>query len=385
MAWREEPPKSGRWRNQIWITGKPVKLTFRGTKAEARAYEAKRRQELGDLGVVRRGQVPTFERFSTIDYKAHARGAMRRSSWRVRKSQLVQLIPHFGATRLTDIDEQQIAAYKAHRLTRVSKATINQELLGLSAVLTYARTIKVPAAKPKLSRFKVTRKRGSVQFYTRDEVGFILAATRLVVPDLLPLLRFLFDTGVRKSEAIHLPWSRVKLDERLVLVWSSADGEDDGYEVKATEREIPISDAMLLLLKEQKLRVGSSPWVFPVYCGRTTGQRYYSFPDRSWRIVLTKANELARAANPDARDIAGGVHRTRHTYASHFLAAKPDLFLLGRLLGHTNTDVTEIYAHLVPNHLAEARNVVDFGAPPKPTLAPTLAAPTKRTKAGKNS
>jgi site-specific recombinase XerD len=60
--------------------------------------------------------------------------------------------------------------------------------------------------------------------------------------------------------------------------------------------------------------------------------------------------------------IKGGPHRARHTFASHFLTAKPDLFLLGKLLGHSHTRVTELYSHLIPEHLAEARNVVSFAA-----------------------
>jgi hypothetical protein len=39
---------------------------------------------------------------------------------------------------------------------------------------------------------------------------------------------------------------------------------------------------------------------------------------------------------------------------------KPDLFALGRLLGHSHVRVTEIYGHLLPGHLDEARNVVTF-------------------------
>ncbi|MGO9838647.1 MAG: hypothetical protein ACLP1X_31085 [Polyangiaceae bacterium] len=42
------------------------------------------------------------------------------------------------------------------------------------------------------------------------------------------------------------------------------------------------------------------------------------------------------------------------------MQSKPDLFLLGRILGHSHTRVTELYSHFLPEHLAEARNVVTF-------------------------
>jgi phage tail tape-measure protein len=72
------------------------------------------------------------------------------------------------------------------------------------------------------------------------------------------------------------------------------------------------------------------------------------FPDNSWTRIVKLAG------------LEGGPHKARHTYASLFLRAKPDLFLLGRVLGHSHAKVTELYAHLLPEHLAEARGVVSF-------------------------
>jgi hypothetical protein len=46
------------------------------------------------------------------------------------------------------------------------------------------------------------------------------------------------------------------------------------------------------------------------------------------------------------------------------------MFLLAKILGHSHSRVTEIYSHLLPDHLARARNAVDIA--PK-TLAIALA------------
>ena len=40
--------------------------------------------------------------------------------------------------------------------------------------------------------------------------------------------------------------------------------------------------------------------------------------------------------------------------------------LLAQILGHSHTRVTEIYAHLTPEHLARARNMVSIAAPVMP-------------------
>jgi integrase len=210
----------------------------------------------------------------------------------------------------------------------------------------------------------------------------ILAAAALVAPDFLPVVRFLFETGCRKSEAINLPWTRVDFERGLVRIWNetdddeddeseeSADDEDgDGYQVKSVEREVTLSDGLVAVLKDQKLKAGASEWVFPVATNRmcTKGQKYEYFPKHTWARVLAKANELAKNADPSVRKIAGGPHRCRHTFASHFLQVKPDLFALGRILGHSHTCVTELYSHLLADHLAGTRNVVTFEAATVPT------------------
>jgi integrase len=266
---------------------------------------------------------------------------------------------------------------------------VNGELNVLSAVLTYAREIKVPCASPKIRRFK-TRKssKGKVKVYSRDEVGFILAASAIVAPRFTVVAKFLFETGCRKSEAINLPWTRVDLDRGLAKIWNEVDEDDEtegsrddgapSYTVKSVEREVPLTDDLAIALRKQKLKVGTSEWVFPVTTHRmgTKGGKYSEFPDATWARVFAKATELARAKDPTARNITGGPHRCRHTYASHYLKAKPDLFALGRLLGHSHVRVTEIHGHLLPGHLDEARNVVSFQQAVIGTGAETRSRPT---------
>lgn len=369
-AWREEPPKSGRWRKQIWHLGRPITLTFAGTKGEADLYEAKRRIELGAVETVSSGSVLDYETYCADRYKPHAKATLRSSTWGVRKFQLENLLLHFGRVKLPKLNEPEIEAYKMKRLSEhADKVTINTELNVLSATLTYARdTLKIQCASPKIKRFKITKKKGRVQFFTRDEVARILDATKEQFKNVYPLIVFLFETGCRKSEAINLPWSKVLFDQKIVRIWND---EESGYEVKSVEREIPISDHLMVILKTQKLRGLSKEWVFPVTIGTkggkgSKGRKLVEFPDNTWTRILAYANEMAAETAKKTRTkapptLSGGPHKARHTFASHFLQSKPDIFLLGRVLGHSHTRVTELYSHLLPEHMAEARNVVSFG------------------------
>jgi integrase len=369
MAMKEE--SQGYWRGDLWHEGRRVKLTFYGGSKEAKAYEARKRLEAQKGGLVNVRDVPTFEDFVEHKYKPAAQSELRKSTWSVRRYNLETLKKHFGQLRLTKIETDHVERFKRARLKAVGKVAINNELKCLSVVLNYARELKVPRGTPLIKFFKTSRKKGNVQFFTREEVGFILAACTERSPSFLPLLTFLFETGSRKSEALNLKWSNVRLDRKLIQIWSAVEGDDDNededdiYEVKSRDREVPISDRLLRVLKEQKLKGLSREWVFPVRqqnTGRTKGERYESFPKHTWAIVLERATELARKPDPEARSIQGGPHKCRHTYASYFLANEPDLFQLGRVLGHSSSQVTELYSHLLPDHLEKLRNVVTFEA-----------------------
>jgi Phage integrase family len=112
-------------------------------------------------------------------------------------------------------------------------------------------------------------------------------------------------------------------------------------------REIPISDALLPWLHLRR----RSAYVVPDLPRKGKGGRYASWPS----LAFDRAVEGAK--------LDGTPHTLRHTFAAHFLASVPDLTLLAEILGHSDTAVTKLYKHLLPDHLARARNAVQVCAP----------------------
>ncbi len=57
------------------------------------------------------------------------------------------------------------------------------------------------------------------------------------------------------------------------------------------------------------------------------------------------------------------VHTLRHTFASHLVMGGVDFPTVMKLMGHSDIQTTMIYAHLAPDHLADAVNKLPFTSP----------------------
>jgi integrase len=328
-----------RWRVVIAQGGRRQDFVIRGTRADALAFEARTRVGLERSGnkLAESRVAPRFCDFCVETYRAHAEMQLRASTWKIRQYHVATLVGHLGDRQLTDIDNAVIESFKRARHAEGKAArTINAELASLQAILSYARRIGVPCTKPDLLWLRTVKSKRAKP-WSSEEVDRLFRAAQEDAPFLVPLLTFLVNTGCRKTEALHVTWEHIDFERGLVRIWPS-----DEWRPKDDEpREIPMSDtlrAMLLSLRR------TSRFVFPA----TGGDRYACWPKRTFDRVRNLAG------------LTGGPHTLRHTFASHFLASQPDVFLLARLLGHADTAVTRIYSHLLPGHLDRARNAVNI-------------------------
>lgn len=329
--------------------------------------------------------MPTFSAFCAATYAPHAELRLKASTWDKRTYLLATLYNTFGDMRLGQIDAAAVDAYATSRLREgVGAVSVNNELRVLKRVLRFARDERgMPIPKPS---WKLLPERGKrrVHAWSGEESARFLRACAEHSPDILGLMVFLLNTGCRKGEAIALTWENVNTARGHVQIWPG-----NGWSPKNEQpREVPISDALAPWLSDDRRR---GKWVFPT----PEGERYALLPRRGFSrarrlsgayecarcktgrpVVPTGQRRLAKWAKVCecgskrwrilAPPVKGGPHTLRHTFATAFLAGNPDLFLLGKIMGHSHERVTELYAHLLPDHLARARNVVSLsvGAPP---------------------
>ena len=109
-------------------------------------------------------------------------------------------------------------------------------------------------------------------------------------------------------------------------------------ETKTGPRKVSLSPRAVRIL-ENIPRVLDSPWVIP---GRVEGRPMRNI-DEAWGVVCNLAG---------LRDTR--IHDCRHSFASRALALGENLPMIGRLLGHSELQATERYAHLDRDWVREA-------------------------------
>ncbi len=340
-----------RWRVRIWWKGLRQDWIINGSKGDAEAFEARKRVEIEATNVVDQRVAPLFSTFCVDTYKPHAKAHLRATTWSARRYHLATLIDSFGRLKLTAIGPRDIEAFKQLRLAAgVKPISINNELAVLQAVFAYARHLRVPSAHLDLRKLPV-KEQSRLVVWSQENVENLLKQCARISEGLIPLVVFLANTGCRRGEALALTWPDVDLSARMIRVTPSEEWQSKS----GRPREIPISDDLHALLASLP-RKGRH-----VFATRS-GEPYAFWP----KLQFDRARKAA--------GLEGGPHTLRHTFASHFLKEVPDLFLLAQILGHSDARVTKLYSHLLPEHLARARNAVRFAAPIAATTAKQKAA-----------
>jgi integrase/recombinase XerD len=158
------------------------------------------------------------------------------------------------------------------------------------------------------------------------------------------LFELLYATGLRVSELVGLPVAAVRGDPRMILVRGKGD----------KERMVPLSaPARAALVAWLAQRDASED------TARTTGcpLSRFLFPGDGREGHLTR--QYFHALVKDAAVLAGlsparvTPHVLRHAFATHLLAHGADLRVIQTLLGHADVATTEIYTHVLDEHLTK--------------------------------
>ncbi len=142
---------------------------------------------------------------------------------------------------------------------------------------------------------------------------------------------FLLSTGARLSEALQATWNQIDRESR---VWRIPAANSKSKRI----RSIPLNDSALEVLAQLESE-GVNDCLF---VSRQTGERLTSV-NRVWSRLRIKAGL------PHLR-----LHDLRHQFASFLVNSGRTLYEVQKILGHSDTKVTERYAHLSTKTLQAA-------------------------------
>lgn len=231
----------------------------------------------------------------------------------------------------------------------------------------YLSAMGIPVSWTPAPGYAHTPSRYVPYIFTRTEIVNLLnAADQMAVSTrgsrfhiVFPaILRLLYSSGLRISEALHLKVRDVDLDDGFVTIRNAKFGKD---------RRLPISKSLLEYLRAYRaanaihIGIDADSWFFPNAKGECYSQR--TFYDK-FRIILWQAGISHQGKGKGPR-----VHDLRHTFAVHSLQQNVEMgkdiytSLTGLMvyLGHSKIASTEYYlrltAEVFPDFLERADSV----------------------------
>jgi integrase len=180
-------------------------------------------------------------------------------------------------------------------------------------------------------RIKAGRIRGNAWGHERGYAQLPTIDNNVYGDHLTPMVLLTLNTGLRRGEAFNLKWKDINFATKVLTV--------EGTTAKSGQtRHISLDDEAMEVLIAWRAQTTSEGLVFP---GKD-GQRLDNVR-KSWAGVLRTSK------------ITGfRWHDLRHAFASKLVMEGVPLNTVRELLGHTTLNTTLRYAHLAPDHKAEA-------------------------------
>jgi len=186
------------------------------------------------------------------------------------------------------------------------------------------------------------------RYLSQEEISRLASALDMAKDDRASgIIRLCMLTGARVGEVRQARFEDFNLEH---LSWTKPASTTKQRRV----HRVPISDEAAAIVRQRRLAVvKGAPWLFP---GDTPGQ-----PVKEIRRFWARLQKEVGIA--DVR-----IHDLRHTFASLLVSGGASLEMIGKLLGHSQMQTTQRYAHLMDSPLRAGVGAVASAFKPKPRL-----------------
>jgi len=287
-----------------------------------------------------------------------------RKSWRDTETRIKKHFGYLFDRHLNEIDAWSIEKWRSEQIKKgANKNTLNRHMSALKAMLSKAVEWEVIDHHP-LTKVKPlkTDKKGKVRYLSNSEEITLRKALQKrdmkikserdsanqwrrergydLLPDLkrthyadhlTPIVLLALNTGMRRGELFNLDWADINLRSKMLTV--------EGETAKSGEtRHIPLNSEVVETLKNWKAQGNNKGYVFE-------GKKRSRLDNisSSWATLIT-----------DAKIKKFRFHDLRHSFASKLVMKGVPLNTIRELLGHADLKTTLRYAHLAPDHKADA-------------------------------
>jgi len=243
------------------------------------------------------------------------------------------ILPKFGSRHLDQVSQREvIELHHGMKASGYAPATANRIVILMRYMFNLAKKWNIPGADVnptvgvQLFEANNARERYLTTVETQRLVGVLKGSDNTQLQYIVPLLLLL---GCRKRELLDSKWQDFDLARRSWRIPLAKSGK---------ARHVPLSESVLQILA-QVPRWDGCPYVVP---NPKSKQPYVSIY-YSWNTARKEAGM------PELR-----MHDLRHSFASFLINANHSLYVVQKLLGHTQIKTTSRYSHLSPETLLNA-------------------------------
>jgi len=244
---------------------------------------------------------------------------------------------YFKNIMLDQIDETALKEYRAKRLNdegrkgkNVSPATVGREFSVLKTMFKQALKKGYIKMNP-MEDIKIDTSKEVTRYLTDEERERLFNE---LSEGLLPLFKFISETGCRYSEAAKLTWENVDIPNKIIYLETAKTS-------KGEKQPVHLSIGAVLILEAQDR---SLKWVFK---NPETNDRWKS-PQASFRRAAKRAG-LVYQNNEVFR-----IHDLRHDFCSRAATKGVDIITIAELARHKDLRSTKRYIHLNNVHMQNA-------------------------------
>lgn len=290
------------------------------------------------------------------------------------------IMPTWSRTKLGDITPMMVERWKKKLTTPPRKGakppcppwTFRSALMLLKTSLNAAVADRRLATSPAKGVAYPDLPQGLERYLTPDEVDAITWA--LDGPNAL-LVRLGVETGLRFGELAGLHWDRIDLKRGTIRVIEKFNQKSyfiDPVPKDKEERTVPLPADLV-----GRLIVHRDRHEWRETCGleHAVGECRGDILFRGARGAPLKSNDWGKTIWKKALDLAGiegrvRPHDMRHTYASWLIQEGVPLTEVARVMGHSDTEVTKLYAHLSDAGFDTVREALERRTSTPPTGGP---------------